>query len=227
MDIVVKGRNVEVPEHYRVHVLEKLGRLERYDRKIVRFDVELFHEPNRRQHKNCQRVEITTQVRGQVVCAAACAGDFYGALDSATNKLESRLRRIHDRRRVHYGRRSPASVGEAVSAATPTVPQAESARQPEFAPTALLEAATDEATDGYRYEPRIPEQRWTDDLDDYQPGRVVAEKKNSSQPMSVESALSEMELVGHDFYLFTDADNGLPSVVYRRKGFDYGLVRLS
>ena len=123
MDIVVKGRNVEVPEHYRVHVSEKLSRLERYDRKIVRFDVELFHEPNRRQHKNCQRVEITTQVRGQVICAAACAGDFYGALDSATNKLESRLRRIHDRRRVHYGRRSPASVGEAVSAATPIAPQ--------------------------------------------------------------------------------------------------------
>jgi ribosomal subunit interface protein len=227
MDIVVKGRNVEVPDHYRVHVSEKLSRLERYDRKIVRFDVELFHEPNRRQHKNCQRVEITTQVRGQVICAAACAGDFYGALDSATNKLESRLRRIHDRRRVHYGRRSPASVGQAVSAATPIVPQAESAGEPEFAPTMLLEAATDEATDGYRHEPSIPEQRWTDDLDDYQPGHVVAEKKNSSQPMSVESALSEMELVGHDFYLFTDADNGLPSVVYRRKGFAYGVVRLT
>ncbi len=227
MDIVVKGRNVEVPDHYRVHVSEKLSRLERYDRKIVRFDVELFHEPNRRQHKNCQRVEITTQVRGQVICAAACAGDFYGALDSATNKLESRLRRIHDRRRVHYGRRSPASVGQAVSAATPIIRRAESAGQPELAPTALLEAATDEVTDGYRHEPSIPEQRWTDDLDDYQPGRVVAEKKNSSQPMSVESALSEMELVGHDFYLFTDADNGLPSVVYRRKGFHYGVVRLT
>ncbi len=227
MDIVVKGRNVEVPDHYRVHVSEKLSRLERYDRKIVRFDVELFHEPNRRQHKNCQRVEITTQVRGQVICAAACAGDFYGALDSATNKLESRLRRIHDRRRVHYGRRSPASVGQAVSAAAPIAPQAESAGEPEFAPTMLLEAATDEESDGYRHEPSIPEQRWTDDLDDYQPGHVVAEKKNSSQPMSVESALSEMELVGHDFYLFTDADNGLPSVVYRRKGFAYGVVRLT
>ena len=227
MDIVVKGRNVEVPDHYRVHVSEKLSRLERYDRKIVRFDVELFHEPNRRQHKNCQRVEITTQVRGQVICAAACAGDFYGALDSATNKLESRLRRIHDRRRVHYGRRSPASVGQAVSAATPITPQAESAGEAEFAPTMLLEAATHEATDGYRHEPSIPEQRWTDDLDDYEPGHVVAEKKNSSQPMSVESALSEMELVGHDFYLFTDADNGLPSVVYRRKGFAYGVVRLT
>jgi len=226
MDIVVKGRNVEVPEHYRVHVSEKLSRLERYDRKIVRFDVELFHEPNRHQHKNCQRVEITTQIRGQVLCAAACAGDFYAALDSATNKLESRLRRIHDRRRVHYGRRSPASVGQAVGAAAPILTEADPG-EAGFAPTVLLEAATDEATDGYSHEPRIPEQRWTDDVEDYLPGQVVAEKKNSNQPMSVESALSEMELVGHDFYLFTDADNGLPSVVYRRKGFAYGVVRLT
>ena len=80
MDIVVKGRNVEVPDHYRVHVAEKLARLERYDRKVIRFDVELFHEPNRRQSKNCQRVEITGKGRGPVVRSEACAGDFYAAL---------------------------------------------------------------------------------------------------------------------------------------------------
>ena len=93
MDIVVKGRNVEVPEHYRVHVAEKLARLERYDRKVIRFDVELFHEPNRRQSKNCQRVEITGKGRGPVVRSEACAGDFYAALDAAVSKLENRLRR--------------------------------------------------------------------------------------------------------------------------------------
>ena len=63
MDIVVKGRNVEVPDHYRALVSEKLARLERYDRKVIRYDVELFHEPNRRQAKSCQRVEITGLVR--------------------------------------------------------------------------------------------------------------------------------------------------------------------
>ena len=56
MDIVVKGRNVEVPDHYRVHVSDKLARLERYDKKVIRFDVELFHEPNRRQSKSCSKV---------------------------------------------------------------------------------------------------------------------------------------------------------------------------
>jgi len=104
MDIVVKGRNVEVPDHYRALVSEKLARLERYDRKVIRYDVELFHEPNRRQAKSCQRVEITGKGRGPAVRAEACAADFYAALDSAVTKLENRLRRTHDRRRVHYGR---------------------------------------------------------------------------------------------------------------------------
>src|SRR4051794_1100150 len=103
MDIVGKGRNVEVPEHYRGHVDGKMSRLERYDRKVTRFDVAVFHDPNRRQSKNSQRVEITGKGRGPAVRAEASAGDFYAALDFAVSKLENRLRRLHDRRRVHYG----------------------------------------------------------------------------------------------------------------------------
>ena len=113
MDIVVKGRNVEVPEHYREHVNAKLTRLERYNRKAIRADVELFHERNPRQAKNCQRVEITLKCKGAPVRAEASAGDFYAALDAAAAKLENRLRRMHDRKKVHYGQRNPISVAEA------------------------------------------------------------------------------------------------------------------
>lgn len=220
MDIVVKGRNVEVPEHYRVHVEEKLARLERYDRKVIRYDVELFHEPNRRQAKNCQRVEITGMGRGPAVRAEACSGDFYAALDAAVTKLENRLRRLHDRRRVHYGRRSPSSVAEATST-TPIVAETNGRR----AQTAVLPAPIDtedflEAGDG-----AVPEQRWDAD-DDNLPGRIVREKEHPAAPMTVDQALYQMELVGHDFYLFTDAGCGRPSVVYRRRGFDYGVIRL-
>jgi len=215
MDIVVKGRNVEVPEHYRVHVEDKLARLERYDRKVIRFDVELFHEPNRRQAKNCQRVEITGKGRGPAVRAEACAGDFYAALDAAVTKLENRLRRLHDRRRVHYGRRSPSSVAEA-TAPTPTLGQTNGR-----ASTAVLPARTEELEGGLA----VPAQRW-DAEDDNLPGRVVREKEHSANPMTVDEALYQMELVGHDFYLFNDANSGLPCVVYRRRGFDYGVIKL-
>src|SRR5882724_11096108 len=115
VDIVVKGRNVEVPEHYRQHVAEKLSKVERYDDKIIRIDVELSHEKNPRQSDKCQRVEITCSARGPLVRAEACSGDFYSALDAAIAKLDARLRRSADRRRVHRGRRAPISVAAATS----------------------------------------------------------------------------------------------------------------
>ncbi|CCH34823.1 ribosome-associated translation inhibitor RaiA [Actinosynnema sp. NPDC047251] len=230
MDIVVKGRNVEVPDHYRVHVVEKLARLERYDRKVIRFDVELFHEPNRRQSKNCQRVEITGKGRGPVIRSEACAGDFYAALDSAVSKLENRLRRSHDRRRVHHGRRGPTSVAEATSglAAPPVLSEQDGQAQGLWlGHTAVLEAAPD-AEPAYGGMAEVPaQQRWDEDADANLPGQIVREKEHTAKPMTVDQALYEMELVGHDFYLFSDADCGRPSVVYRRKGFDYGVIRLA
>ena len=229
MDIVVKGRNVEVPDHYRVHVTEKLARLERYDRKVIRFDVELFHEPNRRQAKNCQRVEITGKGRGPIVRAEACAGDFYAALDSAVSKLENSLRRSHDRRRVHHGRRGPTSVAEATSGLGEVVTPTDlngSAQRVRLGQTALLEAP--DPSDDYEGMADVPaQQRWDDGLEDNLPGRIVREKEHPAKPMTVDQALYEMELVGHDFFLFADSDSGRPSVVYRRKGFDYGVIRLA
>lgn len=229
MDIVVKGRNIAVPEHYRVHVEEKMARLERYDHREFRFEVELRHEPNPRQAKNCQVVEVTGKSRGPTVRAQACAGDFYAALDGAIGKLESRLRKMHDRRKVHHGRRRPVPSAVAVPAelpkAVPDLAEIDGHANGQLAATAVLERQVEEdgsadATAG------IPEQRWDDDVDGHKPGRVVREKEHTATPMTVDQALYEMELVGHDFYLFSDADCGRPSVVYRRKGFDYGLIRL-
>jgi ribosomal subunit interface protein len=220
VDIVVKGRNVEVPDHYRVHVTGKLARLERYDSKVIRFDVELFHEPNRRQSKNCQRVEITGKGRGPVVRAEACASDFYAALDAAVSKLENRLRRAHDRRRVHHGRHTPPSVAKATAVLNASA-QSANGHGP-MAQTALL------THDDDAFEPDLPQQqRWNHEVDEKLPGRIVREKEHPAEPMTVDQALYEMELVGHDFYLFADAHSGRPSVVYRRKGFDYGVIRLS
>ena len=209
MEIVVTGRNVEVPDHFRVHVTEKVARLERYDHKIVGLEVELFHERNRRQLKNCQRVELTGRGCGPVARAEACAQDFYAALDAAVAKLEARLRRSHDRRRV-TGRRAKVAatlgVGTAVLDELPAV---------EAEP--LVEVP----------EPRVHAENLPPDEAAPFPGRVVRRKVHTSDPMTVDDALSRMELVGHDFYLFADSDSGEPSVVYRRKGYDYGVIRLA
>jgi ribosomal subunit interface protein len=196
MEIVVRGRNVVVPDHYRQHVAEKLAKLERYDHKIIRTDVELQHERNPRQNGSCQHIEITCRTRGPVVRSEACAEDFYKALDLAAERLERRFRQAADRRRVHHGRRTPKSLHEAASDVAP---------------------GTDAAAPG-EAEPA--------DGADEGPGRIVREKEHPDLPMTVDDALFEMELVGHDFYLFHDKVSGRPSVVYRRHAYDYGLIRL-
>jgi ribosomal subunit interface protein len=200
VDIVVKGRNVEVPDHYREHVADKLSKCERYDQKLIRADVELFHERNPRQSDRCQRVEITVMTRGPVVRAEACAQDFYAALDCAINKLDGRLRRSADRRRVHRGRHAPVSVAAATAGL----------------PTDLPSVAEEPDEDAFTLA----------EHDDNLPWRIVREKEHPADPMTVDDALFQMELVGHDFYLFHDKDSGRPSVVYRRRGYDYGLLSL-
>jgi ribosomal subunit interface protein len=200
-EVVVKGRNVEVPDHFRTYVSEKLARLERFDRTIHLFDVELDHERNRRQRKNCQHVEITARGRGPVARGEACADSFYAALEAAVGKLENRLRRSKDRRKIHYGDKTPLSVAEATKIIAPDA----------FLPPVSSDAASEH--DGA--------------VVDHGPGHIVRTKEHPAKPMSVDDALYEMELVGHDFFLFHDEESDKPTVVYRRHAYDYGLIRLS
>ena len=202
-EVVFKGRNVEIPDHFRIYVSEKLVRLERFDRTIYLFDVELNHERNRRQRKSCQRVEITARGRGPVVRGEACADSFYAALESAVVKLESRLRRGKDRRKVHYGDKTPVSLAEA----TALVPPSE-------------QAFSNDAAEPHEHEAIFLDK-------EHAPGRIVRTKEHEATPMSVDDALYEMELVGHNFFLFYDKQTERPSVVYRRHAYDYGLIRLA
>ncbi|AOW94428.1 ribosomal subunit interface protein [Rhodococcus sp. WMMA185] len=176
-----------------------MSRLERFDPSIYHFDVELQHERNRRQMKSCQRVEITARGKGPVARAEASADSFYAAFESVTAKLESRLRRTKDRKKIHYGEKTPVSVAEATAA---------------LAADNSLGISPDISLDGQ--EP-----------DEYTPGRVVRTKEHKATPMTVDDALYEMELVGHDFFLFHDKESDRPSVVYRRHAFDYGIIRLA
>ena len=200
-DIQVTGRNVEIPDHYRVYVAQKLARAERIDHSIHRFDVELAHENNRRQRKNAQHVEITAHAgKGPVVRGEGRADSFYGAFEAAVHKLESRLRRGKDRQKVHYGDKTPVSLHEATAAD-------------------LAEAfkPVEPSTDGQAVPP----------AEEQEPGQIVRIKEHPARPMTVDDALYEMELVGHDFFLFHDKESDRPSVVYRRHAYNYGLIRLA
>jgi ribosomal subunit interface protein len=227
VDIVVTGRNVEVPEHYRSKVADKLTRVERYDTKIVRAQIELSHETNRRLSKVCQKVEITLVTKGPAIRAEGKAENFYAALEQAMDKLENRARRAADRRHHRQHDRTPITALAHDGALTGSLL--------DEAQEHILNGAAGDATNGVDATPAPGSE-----LDGYAfdaggdgqgadggPGRVVRVKDHPADPITVDQALFQMELVGHDFYLFTDADTGLPTVVYRRHAFDYGLLRLS
>lgn len=205
-EVVVKGRNVEIPDHFRTYVSQKLARLERLDRSIRLFDVELKHARNRRQRKFCQQIEITAFGRGPVVRGEARADSFYAAFEAAIDRLEGRLRRGKSRRDVHHGDKTPLSVAEATAV------------DPELIAAAFRRDGAAEAEDHDGAEVPAGEE--------HRPGQIVRTKEHPATPMSVDEALYEMELVGHDFFLFYDKETERPSVIYRRRAYDYGLIQL-
>jgi ribosomal subunit interface protein len=202
VDIVVKGRHTEVSERFRSHVADKLAKIEKLDPKVISIDVECSQERNPRMADQRERIELTIYSRGPVVRAEASAQDCYAALDSAVTKLEGRLRRAHDRRVIHHGAKTPVSVATATARL-----ESQNGVAPGLAP-----AGQDDAGQGAS----------PDDGPMF-----VREKVHEATPIKLDQALYEMELVGHDFYLFVDAETSQPSVVYRRRAYDYGVIRLA
>ncbi|SEQ25878.1 ribosomal subunit interface protein [Streptomyces sp. yr375] len=210
MDIVVKGRKTEVPERFRKHVAEKLNleKIQKLDGKVISLDVEVSKEPNPRQADRCDRVEITLRSRGPVIRAEAAANDPYAALDLAAEKLDAQLRKQHDKRYTRRGARrlSAAEVPDHV----PGVATLNGNGHP---------VQADQAGS-------VPTKR-IGSLEVQGDGPlVVREKTHVAAPMTLDQALYEMELVGHDFYLFVDSETKQPSVVYRRHAYDYGVIYL-
>lgn len=202
--VSITGRNVEVPEHFAERVNNKLAKIARLDPTLTFFHVELQHEPNPRREAQSDRIQITATGKGHIARAEAKEDSFYAALETALAKMERSLRKVKARRSIsRSGHRAPKSTGEIAADLVAEAQEAKNAESP------------------YDVDP------YADKVDDVVPGRVVRSKEHPATPMSVDDALSEMELVGHDFYLFVDEETGRPSVVYRRHAFDYGLIALT
>ena len=218
MEIIVRGRHITVPARFRQHAAAKLAKLEKLDQKAVRIDVEVSEERNPRQSDRRERVELTIRSRGPAIRAEAAADDRYTALDLAFAKLESRLRRAADRRKIKHGDNNPTVRVPGVLA----VVESAMASAP-LAPASVPPPVTSATNGDGRAEPEsglVPIQMEGDGP------LVLREKVHAARPMTIDQALLEMELVGHDFYLFHDRECDRFSVVYRRRGYDYGVIRL-
>ena len=199
MEIAITGRNVNVSDRLRDYLDTKLSKVPQLDPRVQRIEVMVSHEPNPRQAKVSERVEITLRSKGPVIRAEACHDDRQAAVDLASDKLLERLRRAHDKRNVRRGRRR-TSVADATAD--------------------LIEPLSID-------QPAEAEQEGTDQFGTIGDRPVeVREKVHEAPPMTLAEAVRRMELVGHDFFLFHDSDNDRPSVVYRRRGWSYGVIHL-
>jgi ribosomal subunit interface protein len=231
VDIIVKGRHTDVNDRFRRHVDTKLAKVEKLDPKVIRVDVEVSEEHNPRQADTRERIELTIVSRGPVIRAEAAADDRYAALDVALGKLEGRLRRMCDRRKVHHGNHGRARLASALAPDADDIPVAaeKAAATLPDSDVAAPPRPRDERHDGQYDEDTYtpPEADGIVPIAMEGDGPVVLrEKAHKADPMTIDQALFEMELVGHDFYLFRDKESRRPSVVYRRRGWDYGVIRL-
>ncbi|GIG39661.1 ribosome hibernation-promoting factor, HPF/YfiA family [Cellulomonas phragmiteti] len=196
MEIVVAGRHTEVSPRYRAHLESKLAKIEQLAPRAQRVDVLVSHEPNPRQSGSSEKVELTVVDKGPVIRAEACADDAYAALDVALGRLLERLRRARDRRKDHRNHTPLAPVDVRPPAPTPP-PPVEVPSEDGVTETVLGDSPV-----------------------------LIREKVHRAEPMTVDDALYEMELVGHDFFLFVDAETAQPAVAYRRRGWSYGVIKL-
>jgi ribosomal subunit interface protein len=218
VDIIVKGRHTDVNDRFRRHVDTKLAKVEKLDPKVMRVDVEVSEEHNPRQADTRERIELTIVSRGPVIRAEAAADDRYAALDVALDKLESRLRRLCGRRKAHHGNHGRTRLASALA------PEIE--ELPAVGPPAATATETAAPPGKWEEEPgAAPGDIVPIEMEGDGPV-ILREKAHKAHPMTLDQALFEMELVGHDFYLFRDKESGWPSVVYRRRGWDYGVIRL-
>ncbi|MGU3410114.1 ribosome hibernation-promoting factor, HPF/YfiA family [Microbacterium sp. M1A1_1b] len=213
MDVTITGRNVGITDRFRTYVEQKSDKLDVLADRALAFEVRISrHHEKSGSSQGEDRVELTLIGPGPLVRAESAASDKYAAFDLAFARMSERLRRARDRKKVHRGRHRPTSVAEASGSAFDgmgVVP----------ADAKLIE---DVATGAIS----VVDEAAREDAEEVYSPVVIREKVFEAAPMTVDDALYHMELVGHDFYLFVDADTHRPSVVYRRKGWDYGVIGL-
>lgn len=207
MEITITGRNITLSDRFRDFVAQKSERIDHLDKAVDRLEVTVSRHNDANGNHHDDRVELTIRGHSHVIRAESGAADKYSAFDVAIDKLIERVRRAKDKRKIHRGKQHHmTSLGEAVDQG--------------FAEVALTPITGSV--------PVVSETDLESDIDDAANDSpiVIREKSFAATHMTASEAVDHMELVGHDFFLYLDAETNAPSVVYRRKGWNYGVIRL-
>ena len=207
LQVSYTGRNITIPSAFKEHVEDKAGKIEQLADKGHRLEVKVASETSHRRADTAITVELTVIGRGKVVRSEAQSEEKFAAFEMALNKLTERLRRARDKKksRAHAARNGAPDVAHAMAGLEPV------------------------ATDRPLYE-QVLDAADADDLppaeEEWDAPIKIRRKVFPAEPMSVDAAVDAMELLGHDFYLYIDVETGLPSAVYRRRGWTYGVISL-
>ena len=213
MEVSINGLGLGITDRFRDYAIEKSEKVSRLADKALAFEIKVSRHNEKNGGSGDDRVELTLIGPGPLVRSEAVGADKYLAFDLALDKLMERIRRMKDRGKVHKsGKRRPVSLREASADGFKVVDITP------VAPDLLEKVATGSI-------PVLAEEGSGDSEAEWSPV-VIRKKVFAATPMTVDDALYRMELVGHDFYLFIDSETDRPSVVYRRKGWDYGVIGL-
>lgn len=210
METSIVGVGVSISDRFRGVLEEKAARIGNIAPRAQRMDVKVTHRAYHNGRMEDSTVELTLTGKGlPIVRAEAVDGDKFAALDIAVDKLSEQVRRAKekrvDARRHPRGAKLDKGTGS-LSGVDLHPASVDVLRQVATGEIPLITGVEDEA--------------------DYTPV-VIRTKRFDAEWMTVEDAVDRMELVGHDFFLFIDARTDHPSVVYRRKGWDYGVISLA
>jgi ribosomal subunit interface protein len=225
VDILFKSRHTSLQERFRQHASTKLAKLEKLAQRAIRIDVEVSKEHSRQNGKS-ERVELTVKSRGPAIRAEAAADDRYAAFDLALDKLEARLRRACDRRKARHASHGAAKPAASANGQATLPRRAAAAHDAAGADLPGQESLWPELQPAGQADPGDEDEDMVPIAMEGDGPLVVRQKFHAASSMTLDQALFEMELVGHDFYLFHDKEVGCASVVYRRCGYRYGVIRL-
>lgn len=204
MELTISAKNLAVSDRFREYVSERAEKVDHLLHRVTELTIKVTRHDHSRNSGPEDQVELTVFATGQIIRAEAHAQDKFAAFDIAWGKLSERLRRANDRRKPHHGHHGTPGASE-LSAT-------------DFAALDITPA------DLSLLEPLEPQEAPIDLGDS---PVVIRRKEFQAEKMSAEQAIDNMELLGHDFYLFIDDSNGKSSVAYRRKGWNYGVIALN
>jgi len=213
MDITLAAHGVVIPERFKDYVDEKADKVLALAERAQTFQVKVSRENSSRGGASEDIVELTVIGKGPVIRAESKNPDKYAAFDEALDHLIKRLRRAKDKKMVHHGRQRPESLHELAANGFSDI---------DVTP-ASVEVLRSVATGSI---PVVPDDEGESVPEEGDNPVVIRRKVFEPHVLSAEEAVDQMELVGHDFYLFLDQESKRPSVVYRRKGWNYGVIAL-